>query len=56
MLSPCNGSCVLDASGQCRVCRRTIQEIVRWATFTDDQRRQILERIESSRKQAAGGH
>jgi predicted Fe-S protein YdhL (DUF1289 family) len=35
--SPCNSVCTMDpASGWCRGCLRSIDEIVAWSTLSDD--------------------
>jgi len=44
--SPCIGLCVLDpATGLCRGCRRTIEEIGGWLAYDEDARRAVLARI-----------
>jgi len=41
--SPCTRVCVIDpASGLCRGCRRTIDEITDWGRKTPDERRAVL--------------
>jgi predicted Fe-S protein YdhL (DUF1289 family) len=41
-ISPCIGVCVIDAaSGWCRGCGRTIEEIAGWLDFTAAERRRI---------------
>ena len=41
--TPCIKVCVVDgSSGHCLGCGRTLGEIARWATFTDDQREDVL--------------
>ena len=48
--SPCVKVCVLDrASGLCRGCLRTIDEIADWVEMTADQKRATLARIEERR-------
>jgi len=40
--SPCTGVCTLDpASGFCRGCLRTLQEIARWGGLNFDERRMV---------------
>jgi len=42
--SPCIKLCVIDpASGHCEGCLRTLAEIVRWASLSDDARRRIMQ-------------
>ena len=41
--SPCVKICTLDArSGLCLGCGRTIDEIARWASMSDEERRRIM--------------
>ena len=43
MISPCNKVCVMDAaSGLCRGCYRTLDEIARWAGMADAERTLVL--------------
>jgi predicted Fe-S protein YdhL (DUF1289 family) len=53
--SPCNQVCRIDVdAGYCAGCRRTLDEICRWAAMTDDERRATLARIaERARREAA---
>jgi hypothetical protein len=45
--SPCNEVCHIDVdAGYCAGCRRTLDEICRWARMTDDERRATLARIQ----------
>lgn len=42
-LSPCIAVCVLDpASGYCRGCFRTVDEISRWLLLAREEKRRIL--------------
>ncbi|ARR56296.1 DUF1289 domain-containing protein [Rhizorhabdus wittichii DC-6] len=44
--SPCNKVCEIEpASGYCRGCRRTIEEIVAWPTADDAWKRAVIERL-----------
>ena len=44
--SPCNKVCVMnEATGLCRGCMRTIDEIVAWGTATDETKRAIWAEI-----------
>lgn len=40
--SPCVSVCALDEKDVCIGCHRTGDEILRWTTMTDDERRQVL--------------
>ena len=43
IVSPCIGICSLDpATGFCRGCRRTLEEIARWMSMDDSQRLAVL--------------
>lgn len=43
MKSPCISRCnITEDSQYCKGCKRTIQEIIRWTQFTDEQRENIL--------------
>ncbi len=43
MISPCNGVCVLDAaSGWCRGCLRSIEEIGGWSALAESERQAIM--------------
>ncbi|MFN3231657.1 MAG: DUF1289 domain-containing protein [Alphaproteobacteria bacterium] len=42
--SPCIGVCKLDGP-YCKGCMRSIREIGGWATYTDEERKAVLERI-----------
>ena len=48
--SPCVGVCELDAGGHCRGCRRTLEEVAGWITYTHAQRAGIIADLE--RRQA----
>ena len=40
--SPCIGVCVMeDASGLCKGCQRTIDEIIDWGAATESRKRQV---------------
>ncbi len=44
--SPCNKICTLDSRGDyCIGCGRTIDEIARWYAMSDEERRQIMNRL-----------
>ncbi|HEX9463426.1 MAG TPA: DUF1289 domain-containing protein [Alphaproteobacteria bacterium] len=49
--SPCIGVCELDGNTQrCVGCGRTMDEIAAWSSLTDTERREILARLERSRR------
>jgi predicted Fe-S protein YdhL (DUF1289 family) len=42
-LSPCTKVCAMDAEGHyCLGCRRTLDEIARWWSMRDDEKRAVL--------------
>lgn len=42
-LSPCIGICTLDpATSLCRGCRRSVQEIGRWLSMSEDERARVV--------------
>jgi predicted Fe-S protein YdhL (DUF1289 family) len=47
VMSPCIGICMIDpkGSGFCLGCKRTIEEIGRWAMLDDVERRRILDQL-----------
>ena len=48
--SPCIRVCTLDARGElCLGCFRTLEEIGAWASLTDAQRTEVLERLPARR-------
>jgi predicted Fe-S protein YdhL (DUF1289 family) len=48
--SPCGSSCEINYdTGLCDGCLRTLQEIARWSTMSEDQKREVLEAIERRR-------
>jgi predicted Fe-S protein YdhL (DUF1289 family) len=52
--SPCIKVCQLDPATQiCLGCQRTMQEIADWLELSDVEKRAVLTRIESRRRQAA---
>ncbi|HEX6813951.1 MAG TPA: DUF1289 domain-containing protein [Planctomycetota bacterium] len=40
--SPCILVCVMGARGLCRGCKRTLREIARWPSMSDDEKRAVL--------------
>jgi predicted Fe-S protein YdhL (DUF1289 family) len=50
-LSPCVDVCTLDpARSVCTGCLRTIDEIVAWAGYSDDERRRIMKDLPNRKK------
>lgn len=46
MISPCVRLCTLDPdSGMCVGCGRTLAEIGRWARYSEDERKAIMESL-----------
>lgn len=45
ILSPCIGICHLDADGYCEGCLRSGDEIARWISMGDAERRRIVENV-----------
>lgn len=41
-VSPCVGVCRMDAAGMCLGCRRTLAEIARWGTMSNEERRRWM--------------
>lgn len=53
-LSPCIAICVLDpATGYCRGCFRTIDEISRWLALDGEGKRRVLAAVAERREQVA---
>ncbi|HTS90839.1 MAG TPA: DUF1289 domain-containing protein [Stellaceae bacterium] len=56
-VSPCASVCALDpATGLCRGCFRTIDEIARWTTLSAEEKRRVLAAVEERRARLQGGH
>lgn len=51
--SPCNGICRMDAGGLCLGCFRQMDEITIWAHASNDQKREIINRIRQRHDAAA---
>lgn len=49
-LTPCIGTCRLDAFGYCIGCRRTGEEIGRWRAMSDAERRHVMRDVLPLRK------
>lgn len=41
----CKRVCKLDRYGYCRKCRRSLTEIMNWASYSNDQKQDIMEKI-----------
>jgi predicted Fe-S protein YdhL (DUF1289 family) len=50
ILSPCTGICRLDARGLCEGCLRTGDEIARWRSMSDGERRYLMDSVLPSRE------
>ena len=54
MNSPCNKVCVMDpASGLCKGCFRTLDEIARWGLMTDAEQLEVFSLLEKRRSDVA---
>lgn len=41
--SPCISVCAIDeATGFCKGCHRTVEEVASWLYYTDDEKRRVL--------------
>lgn len=47
--SPCIGICKYDEDFICRGCKRSRDEIQRWLTSTDEEKKLILDNVEKRR-------
>ncbi|MCV2883840.1 DUF1289 domain-containing protein [Aestuariibacter sp. AA17] len=45
--SPCIGNCCLDEDDICIGCRRSLEEITRWGSASEEERISILSAVES---------
>lgn len=43
--SPCIDVCELDSDFVCIGCGRTIDEVLKWPEYTDDQKQAVLDRL-----------
>lgn len=50
--SPCISVCALDADDICIGCHRSGDEILRWTQMTNEERREVLEKV-AEREQGA---
>jgi predicted Fe-S protein YdhL (DUF1289 family) len=52
-VSPCLGICLMDPrTRMCRGCLRTVEEIAAWYNASNAEKRAILARLESRRREA----
>lgn len=51
--SPCVSVCALDADDICIGCQRSGDEIFRWTTMTNDERREVLLKVAEREKKVA---
>ena len=56
ILSPCIGTCRLDASGYCEGCHRTGSEIAAWMSLGETSRLHYMDRILPARAEARAEH
>lgn len=53
--SPCVNVCVMDdATGLCRGCRRTLDEIARWSVMSEPEKRAVISLLEQRKKITMG--
>lgn len=50
--SPCVSICALDDSDLCVGCYRSAEEIINWGRYSQEERRQVLQRV-AGRERAA---
>lgn len=48
--SPCKKTCDL-VDGVCSSCGRTLEEIIRWTSYTDEDRKYIMKDLKRRKKQ-----
>ena len=53
LISPCVAMCKLTEEDICIGCKRTIEEIINWRTYTNNQKKAVLVRLENLEKEAA---
>ncbi len=55
--SPCQLICTYDADNICVGCYRSAKEVENWDSFTNDEKKQVLETIAKRREEkGAGGY
>lgn len=55
VLTPCIGVCTLAPSGHCDGCFRTGDEIARWLSMSDEQRRHLMDDVLPAREARIAG-
>jgi predicted Fe-S protein YdhL (DUF1289 family) len=45
ILSPCTGVCELDRDDYCKGCLRSADEIARWISMGDSERRRLVDKV-----------
>ena len=53
LISPCAALCKLTEEDICIGCKRTIEEIINWRTYTDNQKKAVFTRLENLENEAA---
>ena len=51
--SPCVSVCALDENDVCIGCQRTGDEILRWTSMTNEQRREVLVKVAEREKKVS---
>lgn len=51
--SPCVSVCALDENDVCIGCQRSGDEILRWTSMTNDERREVLRKVAEREKNVA---
>lgn len=51
--SPCVSVCALDENDVCIGCQRSGDEILRWTSMTNDERRDVLRKVAEREKNVA---
>lgn len=50
--SPCISVCVLNGEDICEGCWRSIEEIARWQSYSNDKRREVIESCKDRRQRS----
>jgi len=51
--SPCVSVCALDENDVCIGCQRSGDEILRWTSMTNDERREVMRKVAEREKNVA---
>jgi hypothetical protein len=52
--SPCVGVCVInDDTGRCAGCHRTLDEVAAWSSYSEAQRRQVIDDLQRRRREGS---